>query len=61
MERDLDHIPDTPLLVEHPHPYTLGWSGHGEYVLLSPEAPQARGIEIYQVNRGSSVTYHGRG
>src|SRR5512135_2278094 len=61
VERGLDHIPDTLLLVEHPHTYTLGSSGHDENVLLSPEELQARGIALYRVNRGGDVTYHGPG
>jgi len=60
-QRGADQIPDTLLLVEHPHTYTLGTSGHDENVLLSPEEMRARGIEIYRVNRGGDVTYHGPG
>jgi lipoyl(octanoyl) transferase len=59
--RGADQIPDTLLFVEHPHTYTLGSSGRAEHVLLSPEALQARGIEVHWVNRGGDVTYHGPG
>src|SRR5258708_19468312 len=59
--RSADHIPDTLLLVEHPHTYTLGSSGHDEYVLLSPDQLAKRGIEVHHVNRGGDVTYHGPG
>ncbi|MCC7447294.1 MAG: lipoyl(octanoyl) transferase LipB [Anaerolineae bacterium] len=59
--RGADQIPDTLLLVEHPHTYTLGTSGQDANVLLSPEDMHARGIEIYRVNRGGDVTYHGPG
>ena len=59
--RGADQIPDMLLLLEHPHTYTLGSSGHDENVLLDPEQLRARGIEIYRVNRGGDVTYHGPG
>jgi lipoyl(octanoyl) transferase len=59
--RGADQIPDTLLLVEHPHTYTLGSSGHAENVLLSPDELWARGIEVHWVNRGGDVTYHGPG
>jgi lipoyl(octanoyl) transferase len=60
-QRGADQIPDTLLLVEHPHTYTLGTSGHDENVLLSPDELSARGIELYHVNRGGDITYHGPG
>jgi lipoyl(octanoyl) transferase len=59
--RSADEIPDTLLLVEHPHTYTLGSSGHDEYVLLTPEQLSEYGIEVHHVNRGGDVTYHGPG
>jgi lipoyl(octanoyl) transferase len=61
VQRGADEIPDTLLLLEHPHTYTLGSSGHDEYVLLSPDDLRERGIEVYHVNRGGDVTYHGPG
>ena len=61
VQRGADDIPDTLLLLEHPPTYTLGSSGHDEYVLLSPDELRARGIEVYHVNRGGDVTYHGPG
>ncbi len=60
-ERGADAVPDRLLFVEHPHTYTLGSSGHMENVLLSPDELKARGISIYDVNRGGDVTYHGPG
>src|SRR5215475_5359207 len=60
-ERGADAAPDRLLFVEHPHTYTLGSSGHQENVLLSPDEMKARGIAIYDVNRGGDVTYHGPG
>ena len=53
--------PDTLLLLEHPHTYTLGRSGHAENLLLD-EAERARlNIRVYEVDRGGDITYHGPG
>lgn len=52
-------IPDTLLLLEHPHTYTLGRRGNRENILLSPEELSGRGIAVYEVDRGGDVTYHG--
>jgi lipoyl(octanoyl) transferase len=54
-----DVIPDTLLLLEHPHTYTLGRRGNRENILLAPEQLTERGIAIYDVDRGGDVTYHG--
>lgn len=53
------HIPDTLLLLEHPHTYTLGRRGNRENILLSPAELSQRGIAVYEVDRGGDVTYHG--
>ena len=59
--RVVDEIPDTVLLLEHPHVYTIGRRGsHGD-VLVSPEWLAARGAEVVQTDRGGQVTYHGPG
>jgi lipoyl(octanoyl) transferase len=60
-QRRAGEIPDTLLLLEHPHVITLGTGAHEEHVLLSEEAMAARGIERYAVGRGGDVTYHGPG
>jgi len=49
------------LLVEHPPVYTLGKTGHAEYVLISEEERIAKGIEYYHINRGGDITFHGPG
>src|SRR5258706_4272973 len=59
--RGADAVPDRLLFVEHPHTYPLGSSGHMENVVLSLDELKARGISIYDVNRGGDVTYHGPG
>jgi len=53
--RQRDEVVDTLVLVEHPHVLTLGRSAKREN-LLHPE-----GTDIYQIERGGDVTYHGPG
>lgn len=60
-QRAADAIPDTLLLLEHPHTYTFGRSGHAENLLLDQAALAARGVELHWVDRGGDVTYHGPG
>jgi lipoate-protein ligase B len=60
-QRAANEIPDTLLLLEHPHTYTLGRSGHAENLLLDEAALAARGIELHWVDRGGDITYHGPG
>jgi lipoyl(octanoyl) transferase len=59
--RRAGEIPDTLLLLEHPHVITLGSGAHEENVLVSPEERSARGIELFETGRGGDVTYHGPG
>lgn len=59
--RRAGEIPDTLLLLEHPHVITLGTSSMPEHVLLDEAARAARGIELHETGRGGDVTYHGPG
>lgn len=52
-------MPDTLLLLQHPHTYTLGRRGNRENILLTSEQLDERGIAVYEVDRGGDVTYHG--
>lgn len=54
-------IPDSLLLLEHPHVYTLGRRFAKEHLLLSEEALATKGIEVFEADRGGSITYHGPG
>jgi lipoate-protein ligase B len=53
--RQRNEVPDTLLLVEHPHVITLGRGAHRENVL------RADGIPVFAIERGGDVTYHGPG
>lgn len=53
--------PDTLILLEHPHTYTIGRSGTREHVYLREDELTARGISCLEVDRGGDVTYHGPG
>ena len=60
-ERLAGQIPDTLIFVEHPHVYTLGKNADASHLLASQEYLKKRGIEVYQVDRGGDITYHGPG
>ena len=52
---------DTLLLVEHPHVLTLGRRADSAAVLATPETLAARGVALFETNRGGKATYHGLG
>ena len=54
-------IPDTLLLLTHPHVYTLGRAGDDANLLVPKESLAAEGISVERVGRGGDVTYHGPG
>ncbi|HEX8928311.1 MAG TPA: hypothetical protein VGA45_05290, partial [Actinomycetota bacterium] len=54
-------IPDTVLLLEHPHVYTIGKRGSDADVLADPAWLAAHGAEVVRSDRGGQVTYHGPG
>lgn len=60
-QRREGEIPDTLLLLQHPHVITMGSGAHEENILLGPEERAARGIELHAAGRGGDVTYHGPG
>jgi lipoyl(octanoyl) transferase len=53
--------PDTLLLVEHPHVVTLGRRTAAGALLVSEATLHARGVALFETNRGGKATYHGLG
>ncbi|MCK4641460.1 MAG: lipoyl(octanoyl) transferase LipB [Candidatus Marinimicrobia bacterium] len=60
-KRVRNEVPDTLILVEHPHVYTLGKNATAQHLIASQDYLKSKGIEIYNVDRGGDITYHGPG
>lgn len=60
-QRKAATIPDTLLLLEHPHVYTLGRNAKREHLLVSRERLAALGARVFETDRGGDITYHGPG
>jgi len=61
-ERKAGRIPDTLLLLQHPHVLTIGVKKDGrQHILAAPEVLASRGVEVFETGRGGDVTYHGPG
>ena len=54
-------IPDVLILLEHQPVFTIGRAGDRGHLLLPREALRQRGFDVYDIERGGSVTYHGPG
>jgi len=52
---------DVLLLVEHPPVVTLGRGTKPGHLVASAAQLQARGVELFEVERGGDVTFHGPG
>lgn len=60
-DRKAGRAGDRLILVEHPPVVTLGRLADEANIRLPREALLARGVEVYDVERGGDVTYHGPG
>lgn len=62
-DRKAGRIPDTLLLLQHPHVLTLGVKGDGGrgHILAPADRLAALGVEVFETGRGGDVTYHGPG
>ncbi len=52
---------DYLLLLEHPHVYTIGRNGGDDNLLISPQQLAEIGAEVFHIDRGGDITYHGPG
>lgn len=61
-ERKAGRIPDTLLLLQHPHVLTVGVKKDGRsHILATPDRLASLGVEVFETGRGGDVTYHGPG
>jgi len=59
--RKQDRIADTLLLLEHPPVITMGRNSKAGNLRASAEELAARGVQIFECNRGGDITFHGPG
>lgn len=55
--RESDYL----LLLEHPHTFTLGRRSKHDGVLATADNLRNLGVEVFEINRGGRITYHGIG
>jgi lipoyl(octanoyl) transferase len=59
--RKAGQIGDTLVLLEHEPVITLGRNARAEHIVAGREQLAARGVEVYECDRGGDVTFHGPG
>jgi lipoyl(octanoyl) transferase len=59
--RQRDELPDVLLTLQHPPVYTRGRRAAAGELPMGEDWYRARGIDIYDTDRGGKVTYHGPG
>src|SRR5436190_11877341 len=61
-ERKAGRIPDTLLLLQHPHVLTIGVKKESKsHILATADVLSSLGVEVFETGRGGDVTYHGPG
>ncbi len=60
-QRRAGEIPDTLLLLEHPHVYTLGRNAKRENMLAPADQLRMLKAQVFETDRGGDITYHGPG
>lgn len=61
VNEEKNQTPNYLIFTEHPHVYTLGKSGHLDYLLLDEQGLKEKNATFYKINRGGDITYHGPG
>ena len=59
--RQRESLPEILLLVEHNHVITFGRAGGEANLLTDDESLKKEGVEVFYIERGGDVTYHGPG
>ncbi len=59
--RQKNAIEDVLLILEHNPVLTLGLGAKEDNIIASAEILRKQGIDVYNINRGGDVTYHGPG
>jgi len=54
-------LPDVLLLTEHDHVYTVGKGGDANHILANDAELREKNIDLFAIDRGGDVTYHGPG
>ncbi len=57
--RKRGELNDTLILLEHLPVFTLGRNAKDEHIIASRDFLRQQGIEVFRVERGGDVTYHG--
>jgi lipoyl(octanoyl) transferase len=62
-QRRAGTIPDTLIVLEHPHVLTVGVRNGGgrRNIIATPERLSSLGVDVVETGRGGDVTYHGPG
>ena len=55
------HAPDTLLLLEHPHVFTMGKAARPDHLLWDESEQARREVDVIWSDRGGEATYHGPG
>jgi len=59
--RQREELADGLILLEHEPVFTIGRSARADHLLVPREFLTGKGFEVYDIERGGSVTYHGPG
>ena len=54
-------IPMHLIFVEHPNVYTFGKHAKKNHLLATPDMLQRLGADVFEIERGGDITYHGPG